>query len=60
MEGKPKYIIFKGEIDQEAMKKERYNISDLMLQLRMNDIQSPSEVEFALLENSGSLTIIQK
>ena len=60
MEGKPKYIIFKGEIDQEAMKKERYNISDLMLQLRMNDIQSPSEVEFALLENSGSLTIIKK
>ncbi|MGN1295049.1 MAG: DUF421 domain-containing protein [Bacilli bacterium] len=60
MEGKPKYIIFKGEIDQDAMRKERYNISDLMLQLRMNNIQSPSEVEYALLENSGSLTIIKK
>ena len=31
-----------------------------MLQLRMNNIQSPSEVEYALLENSGSLTIIKK
>ena len=60
LEGKVSFIIYKGEIDYLEMKKNRFNISDLMLQLRNKDIQSPIEVEFAILEGNGILNIIKK
>lgn len=60
LEGKSQYIIFKGKIDYQAMKKNRYNINDLMLQLRNKDIQTPLEVEYAILEGNGNLNIIKK
>ena len=60
VEGKLTYIIYKGEIDQNIMKKQRYNIDDLMAQLRNKDVQLPSEVEFAILEDSGNLNIMKK
>ena len=59
-EGRPTYIIFKGKLDQEKMKKERYTVDDLSHHLRVNDIDSISKVEFALLETNGSLSIISK
>ena len=60
LEGKIAFIIYKGEIDFKTMKKNRYNIPDLMLQLRNKDIQSPIEVEYAILEGNGNLNIIKK
>lgn len=60
LEGKISFIIYKGEIDFKTMKKNRYNIPDLMLQLRNKDIQSPIEVEYAILEGNGNLNIIKK
>ena len=60
LEGKISFIIYKGEIDFKTMKKNRYNIPDLMLQLRNKDIQSPIEVEFAILEGNGILNVIKK
>lgn len=59
-EGRPTYIIFKGKLDQEKMKKQRYTVDDLSHHLRVNDIDSISKVEFALLETNGSLSIIPK
>lgn len=59
-EGRPTYIIFKGKLNQERMKKQRYTVDDLSHQLRVNDIDSISKVEFALLETNGSLSIIPK
>ena len=55
LEGKISFIIYKGEIDFKTMKKNRYNIPDLMLQLRNKDIQSPIEVEYAILEGNGKI-----
>ncbi|MCH5180434.1 MAG: DUF421 domain-containing protein [Erysipelotrichales bacterium] len=60
LEGKTSYIIYNGEIQQEVMKKERYTIEDLMVQLRTKDIQSPDEVSFAILEDNGTLNVITK
>jgi len=60
VEGKPTIIINKGKIDESAMRKQRYNFDDLMTQLRDKDIRSVSDVEFAILEPSGSLSVVQK
>jgi len=59
-DGKPSVIIAKGKINKEIMRKQRYNLDDLMLQLRENKITSVADVEFAILETSGKLSVIPK
>ena len=60
IDGKPVIIIENGIINQKAMKKERYNIDDLMMQIRECNIGSIHEIAFAILETNGSLTILKK
>ncbi len=60
VEGKPEIIIDKGKINEKAMKRQRYNFHDLLLQLREKDIRYIEEVEYAILEPSGSLSIMKK
>ncbi|GIN55899.1 UPF0702 transmembrane protein YrbG [Lederbergia ruris] len=60
MDGKPSLIINKGKIDEREMKKLRYNFDDLLTQLRQKDITNISDVEFAILETSGELSVIKK
>ncbi len=54
--GKPSILIKKGKIIEEEMRKLRYNINDLLEQLRLNGISNVSDVEFAILETSGQLS----
>ncbi|WP_258264618.1 DUF421 domain-containing protein [Rossellomorea sp. SC111] len=60
LDGKPTVIIHNGKIDDKAMKKQRYNYDDLLLQLREKDIFNVADVEFAILEPSGKLSVLQK
>jgi uncharacterized membrane protein YcaP (DUF421 family) len=60
VDGKPTIIINQGKIDEEAMRKQRYNFDDLLMQLREKDIRRISDVEFAILEASGKLSVFQK
>ncbi|MHA6485122.1 YetF domain-containing protein [Paenibacillus sp. strain BS8-2] len=59
-DGKPSVVIAKGKINRDVMRKQRYNLDDLMLQLRENKITSVADVEFAILETSGKLSVIPK
>lgn len=59
-DGKPSVVIAKGKINREEMRKQRYNLDDMMLQLRENQITSVADVEFAILETNGKLSIIPK
>ncbi|MCA1031884.1 DUF421 domain-containing protein [Bacillus timonensis] len=60
LDGKPTVVINKGEIDEAAMKHQRYNLDDLLMQLREKDIKNVADVEFAILEPSGKLSVLQK
>lgn len=60
VDGDPSIIINRGKIDEKAMRRQRYNFDDLMTQLREKDIRSIADVEFAILESSGSLSVIEK
>ncbi|WP_231505664.1 DUF421 domain-containing protein [Bacillus sp. EB01] len=60
IDGRPTIIINKGNIDEKAMKKQRYNFDDLLVQLREKDIRNISDVEFAILETSGKLSVFKK
>lgn len=60
MEGKPSIIINNGKIDEKEMKKQRYNLDDLLLQLREKNIRNIADVEYAILEVSGRLSVFEK
>lgn len=58
--GKPSLLIFRGKIDQKVLKKERFTINELEERLRGNDVFNIGDVEYAILETSGQVTVIQK
>lgn len=60
VDGKKTFIIVKGKIMYDNMQKERYNIDDLISQLREKGIRSIDEIEYAVLETSGKLSIYHK
>ncbi|MDH6374351.1 uncharacterized membrane protein YcaP (DUF421 family) [Paenibacillus sp. PastF-3] len=60
MDGKPSILISGGKLHRGEMRKQRYNIDDLLMQLRGQNIASPADVEFAILEPSGQLTVFEK
>lgn len=60
IDGSPTVIINKGKIDENAMRKIRYNFDDLLTQLRTKDINNIADVEFAILETSGELSIVKR
>lgn len=59
-EGKPSELIVNGKLNRDEMKRERYNLDDLLLQLRENKVLNVADVEFAILEPSGKLTVKEK
>lgn len=58
--GKPRILIHRGKINEQALKKERFTINELEERLRGNNIFNLGDVEFAILETSGQVTVIQK
>ena len=60
IEENPTFIINNGILDIKAMRKLRYNIDDLMEQIRISGVDSINDVKFAVLESNGELSIIQK
>ena len=58
--GKPRILIYRGKIDEKALKKERFTISELQEKLRDKDIVNIGDVEYAILETSGQVTVIEK
>lgn len=59
VEGKPTTIIKNGKIVFSSMSKLRYSLDDLIMQLREQGIKSIEEVDYAVLENDGKLSVFQ-
>ena len=58
--GKPTILIYRGKIDEEKMKKERLTLNELEEKLRSNNVMNLGDVEYAVLETSGDISVIQK
>lgn len=58
--GKPRILVYRGRIDEKALKKERFTINELEERLRGNNVVNLGDVEYAILETSGNITVIQK
>lgn len=60
LNGKPSVLIEKGEINEKELKSLRISINDLMEQLRIGNAPSLADVEYAVMESNGELSIIPK
>ncbi len=58
-DGQESVIIFRGKVNIQEMKKLCYNFDDLLSQLRQKDVRSIDEVEYAILENGGKLSVFK-
>ena len=60
IDGKPSIIIEKGKLNIKEMNRLRYNLDDLLIQLRSESISSIKEVDYAILESNGKLSVFKK
>lgn len=58
--GEPVILIHNGKIMEHNLGKTRYNIEDLLMRLREKDVFNIADVEFAVAETNGQLTVMQK
>lgn len=59
-EGKPSILIRNGQIDFNELKKEKIDINELQSLLRSKDTFSIREIQYAILESNGSISILKK
>lgn len=60
VDGKESVIISNGKLNFNEMIKQKYNLNDLLLQLRDKSIRTIEEVDYAILETNGKLSIFKK
>lgn len=60
LSGKPSVLVKSGKIDILELKKEKFNINDLMEELRLQGYYNLEDIEYAILETSGQLSVIPK
>lgn len=58
--GKPSILIYRGKINEKELRKERFTINELQERLRGNNVVNLGDVEYAVLETSGQVTVILK
>ncbi len=58
--GKPRVLIYRGKIQENALIKERFTINELQERIRSQNIINLGNVEYAILETSGQITVIEK
>ncbi|NMB19307.1 MAG: DUF421 domain-containing protein [Firmicutes bacterium] len=60
LDGRYSLVIANGKILEKEMRKARYNLDELLEQLRQQSVFNLSDVEFAILETSGELSVLLK
>ena len=60
LEGKPGIIIYKGKIIREEMKRNKLDIGEVLHLLRAKDTFSIQEVEYAIMETDGTVSVLKK
>lgn len=60
VDGSPSVIINRGKVNFKEMLEQRYNLDDLLMELRSQGIKSIEEVDYAILEISGRLSVFVK
>lgn len=60
LDGEPCILIYKGKVNYDALKKQQLNLDELFEELRLAKCFNLDEIQYAILENSGQLSILPK
>jgi uncharacterized membrane protein YcaP (DUF421 family) len=60
LDGHPSIIILHGKIQKKEMEHLRLSMDDLLCELRLKSIASVSDVDYAILEQNGQISIFEK
>ena len=60
LQGRPVFVIKDGVLQQGALKKLRFTVDDLLDALRQKDVFDISEVQSAIVETNGTLSVQKK
>ncbi len=60
MDGDPSIVIQNGKIRIDELEKARFNVNELLEQLRIQGYPNIADIEFAILETSGNLSVVPK
>ena len=60
IEGEPSYIIYKGKVKQDSLMKNRITINEFLAEMRSQGVCDITDIEYALVEQSGKISIIKK
>jgi len=60
IDGQPTILIRKGKLLKNTLKSTRLNLDDLSMMLRTKDIFSIADVDYAILEPNGQITVLKK
>lgn len=60
VEGQPLIVIHNGKVLEKNMSQERYSMDNLVMQLREKNVFDIADVEFAVLESNGELSVLLK
>ncbi len=58
--GEPSIVVYKGKINEKELERLRFNLNDLMEQLRLSGNPDVSQVDMAVLETNGQLSVLEK
>lgn len=58
--GEPNVVIYQGHVNENELRRQRFNLNDLLEQLRISGYPNLSEIEAAVLETNGQLSVIPK
>lgn len=60
IEGEPAIVIMNGKIMENVLRKMKIRISDIMVLLRNKDVFDLNEVDYAILEPNGQISVLKK
>lgn len=58
--GSPKIIIRNGKTDPETLRELRFSVDDLMMSLREKEVFDIEDVQFAIVETTGNISVMKK
>lgn len=59
LDGNPSFIIKNGKLNYQEMIRQKYNLDDLLSQLREKGYRNIEEIEYGILENNGTLSVFE-
>jgi len=60
VDGEPAFVIYKGKLRQSVLKKNRISLNELLSEMRVLGVGDISEVDYAILEQNGKLSVLKK